>query len=358
MVSKKLEENGYEVFSSESIKEGIKSYIALRLLVVFINYDLPDGAGIALFEKLKQINRHIIGIMVIPSGKEEVVREALLAGVQEYVIKDSFFYFLKLLPFVVKKAREKQRLIFENIEKRESLERVNSELNDLNEFKNNFMEFLSNEFKDSVNSILGFCDQLTSGGKGPLREKQVNILKNVAKSGGMLRDFGKNILELNSKNHRRDKPIFNKMDLMDSVNFCISLMSLPADRNKVKLQLLSPVSKFLLRADKKMVSQILLNLLSNAIKFSEKGEVTLKVEPKDDNILLAIRDNGVGMAPETLETIYQPFKKVNIDTVRDFGGAGLGLSIVKNYIEIHGGKISVASELGKGTEFVVQLPNA
>ena len=117
------------------------------------------------------------------------------------------------------------------------------------------------------------------------------------------------------------------------------------------------------RGDVTRLRQILVNLLGNAVKFTERGGITLSVEctERSDgrvNIVFAVRDTGIGMTPEAMSRIFMPFTQADTSTTRRFGGSGLGLSIVRQLVELMGGEVSVSSELGEGSEFRVALPMA
>jgi signal transduction histidine kinase len=127
-----------------------------------------------------------------------------------------------------------------------------------------------------------------------------------------------------------------------------------------QLELRCPTELGLMDSDLTKVRQVLFNLLSNACKFTEKGQVALEVmrrqEHNHDEVLFRVTDAGIGMTPEQLTKLFQPFTQAEASTTRKYGGTGLGLAITKRFCEMMGGDIAVASELGRGSTFTVRLP--
>jgi signal transduction histidine kinase len=109
-------------------------------------------------------------------------------------------------------------------------------------------------------------------------------------------------------------------------------------------------------SDKRRVEQILINLLNNAVKFTESGEVELISKRDGQNLKILIKDTGIGIAPENIQTLFVPFKQIDTGLTRKYEGTGLGLSICKRLVELLGGTIWVESELGKGSTFIFTLP--
>jgi signal transduction histidine kinase len=109
-------------------------------------------------------------------------------------------------------------------------------------------------------------------------------------------------------------------------------------------------------SDERRVQQVLLNLLTNAVKFTERGEVALEVEVTSDAVHMRVADTGIGIKPDDLRIVFQPFRQVDSGTTRNHEGTGLGLAICRRLADLMGGEIRVASELGKGSVFTFILP--
>jgi len=134
-----------------------------------------------------------------------------------------------------------------------------------------------------------------------------------------------------------------------------SLRSLAADRG---LEFVAEVEANLPVAygDGKRITQCLLNLVGNALKFTKHGRVAIGVEREGERLRYRVSDTGIGIPADQLDTVFGEFRQVDGTTTRDFGGTGLGLSITKKFVELHGGRIWVESELGKGSTFFFTVP--
>jgi len=139
---------------------------------------------------------------------------------------------------------------------------------------------------------------------------------------------------------------------------CIHLMSSQAERKKLRVNAsdLSPLGE--IRADDRLMRQMILNLLSNAIKFTpERGTVELAgTTNAEGDIALTITDNGIGMSEEEIEMALKPFVQVDSSIARRYGGSGLGLSITKRFVELHGGRLEIDSRKGEGTRVTLHFP--
>jgi two-component system CheB/CheR fusion protein len=117
------------------------------------------------------------------------------------------------------------------------------------------------------------------------------------------------------------------------------------------------IEECIISCDPEKIERVILNLLSNSIKFTKPGgSMTVNMYDKGENIIISIKDTGIGIPNDKLDIIFDRFRQVDKSLTRDHEGSGIGLSIVKSLVDIHGGKISVLSEYGKGTEFIIEFP--
>jgi signal transduction histidine kinase len=147
------------------------------------------------------------------------------------------------------------------------------------------------------------------------------------------------------------------VDVVEIATDVARAMEPAAKRKDLELKLIVP-GELRIESDAPKVRQILSNLVSNAIKFTERGGVEIGAERLDGGALLRVRDTGIGMEPENLARIFEPFWQAETATTRKQGGTGLGLSVSRKLARMLGGEIEVTSELGRGTEFTVRLPAA
>lgn len=245
---------------------------------------------------------------------------------------------------------------------RHSSERIslaNAELARAARLKDEFLANMSHELRTPLNSILGLSEILLEEVFGSLTERQRQFLQTIEQSGEHLLALINDILDL-SKIESGKVAIELGSVALDSV--CQSSLNFVKEQARHKeIQLTYQIEQPLLEieADERRLIQVLVNLLSNAVKFTPKrGRVQLEVKLNtlQQAVEFQVTDTGIGIAPESLNQIFQPFIQVESSLSRRYTGTGLGLSIVRRIVELHGGSIRVESEVGQGSCFTVILP--
>lgn len=236
------------------------------------------------------------------------------------------------------------------------------EMRKADQLKSQFLANMSHELRTPLNSIIGFSRVILKGIDGPITDVQEQDLKAIYNSGQHLLSLINDILDLS-------KIEAGKMELAfeDYVNFAEVIQSvLPTAIGLVKdkpIEVIHQIEADLppVRADPTKVRQVLLNLLSNAAKFTDEGSILIKAE-KHSNVMnksevwVRITDTGSGISKEDQAKLFLPFSQVDASPSRKTGGSGLGLSICRRLIEMHGGRIWLESEPGKGSTFIFTLP--
>lgn len=236
------------------------------------------------------------------------------------------------------------------------LEQRNREVERANQLKSEFLASMSHELRTPLNAIIGFSDLLREESIGELNEKQKRYVAHIAQGGRHLLDLINDILDLSKIEAGRIDLRVETFPGADAINEVLTAVR-PSALNK-RLNLKSEITPGLeIFADRVRFKQILLNLLSNAVKFTpEGGEVALHATAVGDSCQIVVTDTGIGIAPQDLESIFESFRQVAETTKGVREGTGLGLAITKRLVEAHRGHISVDSEPGKGSRFVVELP--
>ena len=228
-----------------------------------------------------------------------------------------------------------------------------------NRAKTDFLANVSHELRKPLNAILGFSETIEMETFGKIDNPQyIDYVKYIHSSGQHLLSLINDILDLSrveSGHQRLNEKELNIHDLMQEI---MSLVEHYPDANKRDLKLeIAPDVSFV-RADDRIIKQIMLNLLSNAIKFThDGGHIWINVQKSDKGELeLSVKDDGIGIPADKIGTLFTPFTQVENIMTRVHTGSGLGLSLVKRLVELHGGHVEMTSTEGKGTAVTVYLP--
>lgn len=230
-----------------------------------------------------------------------------------------------------------------------------TEIKRLENIRTDFVANVSHELKTPLTSIIGFAETLKNGGIDD-KATEENFLGIILEEADRLQKLIDDILSLSEI---ESKKIANeqKFSVSQSIQEVVFMLERQAIDKSQTLKFNDDTSGVLLNANRNQFKQMLINLVENAIKYTpEKGfvEVTLKVF--DNEILIEVEDNGIGIPNESIDRIFERFYRVDKARSRELGGTGLGLSIVKHIVQILNGKISVKSELGEGTKFTIGIP--
>jgi PAS domain S-box-containing protein len=226
-----------------------------------------------------------------------------------------------------------------------------------NRAKSEFLATMSHELRTPLNAILGLSQLLQRQIFGTLNAKQAEYVEHIHSSGEHLLLLINDILDLAKVEAGRETLSPKLLNLPELCRYCITLVQEQAyDRGLQLSSIIAPEVQTCF-ADERRLKQILLNLLSNAIKFTPAGRVTLMVEQRPDGIAFTVADTGIGILPEKLPLLFQPFSQLDSQLNRQYPGTGLGLALSRNLARLHGGDITVESVPNEGSRFTLFLPN-
>lgn len=243
------------------------------------------------------------------------------------------------------------------------LEEANAKLKELDRLKSSFLATVSHELRTPLTSIIGYSEMLAEGMAGPMNPEQDEYVRTIMEKGETLLKLITSILDLSQIEAGKVRLNFMPTSIHDVIGRAISSVAPQAQKKGVILKIDND-TPVLADADGDRLWQVVVNLLANAVKFTPaQGQVSLSLsalgpEPEfeQDGYRIVVEDSGVGIAAGELEKIFQSFYQVDSSSTRQFGGAGLGLSIVRSLVEAHGGFVRVTSEEGRGARFTVILP--
>jgi signal transduction histidine kinase len=236
------------------------------------------------------------------------------------------------------------------------LEAKSRELESASRHKSEFLANMSHELRTPLNAIIGFSEVLSERLFGPLNDKQAEYLSDVLDSARHLLSLINDILDLAKIEAGRLELEPSEFDLPAAIENALTLVRERATRRGIALGRAVGDGVGRIVADERKVKQVILNLLSNALKFTpEGGSVEIRAALRDGGIEVAVADTGVGIAPEDHQAVFDEFRQVGT-AAKKVEGTGLGLAISRRFVELHGGRIGVKSEVGKGSTFAFTLP--
>ncbi len=236
------------------------------------------------------------------------------------------------------------------------IEDKSRQLEAASQHKSEFLANMSHELRTPLNAIIGFSEVLTERMFGELNEKQDEYLKDIYASGQHLLSLINDILDLSKIEAGRMELEPTDFDLPGAIENALILVRERAGRRGIALGRTIDERVGMIRGDERKVKQVLLNLLSNALKFTpEGGRIDVRATVNEGLVEVSVIDTGVGIAPEDQEAVFEEFRQVGTAD-KKVEGTGLGLALSRKFIELHGGRIWVKSQVGTGSTFTFTLP--
>ncbi|WP_321419576.1 PAS domain S-box protein [uncultured Methanomethylovorans sp.] len=252
-------------------------------------------------------------------------------------------------------------VFFRDITERKQLEmallRAKMISDEANRTKNEFLANTSHELRTPLNSIIGFSDLLLDGEMDEITEKQRKYIRIINESGHLLLNIINRILDISSIDYGQMNLNYTKFNLCNAIQDTCVMMQTLANRKSIELivDVDSRINE--INADIVKFKEIVSNLVDNSVKFTPNGgTVVVSAIQNENGVEVSVTDTGIGISEEHIGKIFDPFFQVDSSTTRRYGGTGLGLALIKQFIVMHGGNIWVKSEPSKGTRFSFTIP--
>ncbi len=337
------------LFSSDSVSFDQNSAIAADL-------DFDSVKADFVLSKLVIRNTVFGFILLAKMGGEKFEKEdkeilEAFCSVASYAIKDN-----ELSNVFRLQLKALQESIIEKTNAYKTIKEQNKKILEADKAKNEFIANISHELRTPLNAIIGFSDVLKSELFGKLNEKQLEYVSDINSSGVHLLGMINEILDLAKIESKVVKVNKSEFKLGNSVVEVINIIKPLAEKKKIVIEKILD-EELMISADYQKIQQILFNLLSNAIKFTpENGKIEIITEKTNKKAIIKVKDNGLGIAKKYQGKIFGKFVQLHSAYTKNESSTGLGLTITKELVELHGGTIVLESKVNQGSTFIVELP--
>lgn len=329
----------------------------IEMLLTDINMPVMDG--LALLHEVQRTYPDLVTIVISAYGDIQNIRKTMNAGAFDFLVKpvsreDMKITLVKAMKQIVKNRELQLAYREKEIAQRELVENLQR----MDRTKDEFLTSVSHELLTPLNGIVGIADSLADGAVGPIGDDMAENLQMIVSSGKRLTSLVHDILDISKMKNSELKLVTQPLDLRPVIGVVLSLSQPLVGIKPLVLRGDLPKAFPRVLADENRVEQILHNLIGNAVKYTAAGEVSVYLEHDETHAYISIRDTGIGIPENKFEEIFMPFEQMDGSMTRPYGGAGLGLSITRELVQLHNGRIELKSQVGKGSTFTFSLPIA
>jgi signal transduction histidine kinase len=242
-------------------------------------------------------------------------------------------------------------------ERTQELQSALNKLAELNQLKSNFISNVSHELRTPLTHIKGYLDLMNDGCLGDLSDEQGVALDVMRRSEARLEELIDKMIQFSLEATGQFTLQIKPTNYADVIQQALKQARIKAASRPVVLKVDLTSDPCTVRVDHEKIQWVVMELVDNAIKFTPPGGcVTIELEQQAGEAVLQVKDNGIGISPERLSEIFEPYHQLDGSSTRRYAGIGLGLALVKKIVEAHGSKVDVSSESGKGTSIIFRLP--
>jgi signal transduction histidine kinase len=343
---------------------------------VFLDYQLPEQDGLVLVQEVRKQKIRVPLVVLTGQGDEQIAVELMKAGATDYLAKPRVTpeRLEQVLRSAIRVYRAEVQVSIANQQLRETNELLirknqelelqrqqiqlqNLKLSEASRLKSQFLATMSHELRTPLNAIIGFSQLLLRRNRGGLSFQQTDMVERILNNGKHLLELLNDILDLSKIEAGRLELKPELFDLDKTVRTTVDELRSLADEKRLFIVLTVNPANLQIYNDPNRLRQVLTNLISNAIKFTDRGGVSIEVGLSSaESVTITVRDTGIGIAPEKVRQIFEPFRQIDQTTTRRHAGTGLGLAITDSLVRMMQGKITVSSRVDEGSTFQVELP--
>ncbi|HOE20194.1 MAG: hybrid sensor histidine kinase/response regulator [Spirochaetes bacterium] len=339
-----LQRQGYYTVATTQSEHAIEYLSQQPFDIIITDLNMPQNSGFQIMEYIQQAGINILIIVITGYASVDTAIQSIKLGAYDFIQKP---FDIETLKLTIKRAALTVKLRKEN-------ERYVEELKKLNNLKNEFISIVSHDLRSPLATIGAYVKYLTK--KEDFPEKYVRYLYIIGEITENLYNLVNELLDVSKIERGILHLNYEEVDINTVITSTIETFSTLAKEKNNEIIYIQKPENALIRIDKIKIIQVLNNLISNAIKFTENGTITIKARSNENGISIIIQDTGIGIDDELKKSILDPYTLLHTNGTRGEIGTGLGLTICKRFVELHGGSISVESEKDKGSTFTIFLP--
>ncbi len=347
-------EHDYHFWEAETAGEALDRCRTEKPDCILLDYALPDTNGIEFLARLAELEGDVLipVVMVTGQGNEAVAVQAIKSGAQDYMTKSVVTQ--DAIRRAVHNAVQKVALLRKIHQQQVELGRATRRAERANAAKSELLASMSHEIRTPMNSILGFAEILLGE---PLPEVHRRHVETIHRNGVSLLALINDVLDLSKVEAGRMDVFESSFDLEELLRSVAAMLAVTAEQRgtQITVDVDRTLPAFVV-ADEQKLRQVLVNLVGNAVKFAPGGTVAVTARRRGRSLQLAVADDGIGIRPEMLKTIFDPFIQVGGATRKSATGTGLGLALVKRFVGLMGGEVHCDSVEGEGSTFAFTIP--